>query len=59
MDFSLALFIAASLALIVVPVHGALSGWLRRHPGVHVGLYRTSAVVLIGLGVRFALEPRS
>jgi threonine/homoserine/homoserine lactone efflux protein len=58
MDFSLPLFIAAALALIVVPVHGALSGWLRLHPGVRVGLYRTSAVVLIGLGVRLALEPR-
>jgi threonine/homoserine/homoserine lactone efflux protein len=37
---------------------GALSGWLRARPRVLVWLYRTSAAVLIGLGVRLAFERR-
>ena len=35
---------------------GALSGWFQRRPQVQVWLNRTSGAVLIGLGLRLALE---
>jgi threonine/homoserine/homoserine lactone efflux protein len=35
---------------------GALSGWLRAHPGALAWINRTSGAVLIGLGVRLAFE---
>lgn len=37
---------------------GALSGWLRARPGVLAWVYRSSGAVLVGLGVRLALERR-
>lgn len=38
---------------------GRLSAWLRAHPQVLSWLYRTSGLVLIGLGVKLALERRA
>ncbi|WP_437830870.1 hypothetical protein [Sorangium sp. So ce1153] len=38
---------------------GALSGWLRARPRVLTGVYRTSGAVMVGLGVRLALERRT
>jgi len=38
---------------------GRLSRWLRRHPRSVAWLYRTSGVVLIGLGIKLALERRA
>ena len=38
---------------------GVLSSWLRRRPSVLVWLYRSSGAVLVGLGVRLALERRN
>lgn len=38
---------------------GLLSGWLRARPRALVGIHRASGVVLVGLGVRLALEPRT
>jgi threonine/homoserine/homoserine lactone efflux protein len=35
-----------------------LSGWLRARPGALKWLYRTSGMVLVGLGVRLAFERR-
>jgi threonine/homoserine/homoserine lactone efflux protein len=37
---------------------GVLSGWLRKRPRVLVWFYRSSGAVLLGLGVRLALEKR-
>jgi len=37
---------------------GLLSGWLRARPAVLLGLYRGSGLVLLGLGLRLALERR-
>lgn len=37
---------------------GRLSGWLRERPGVLAWVYRSSGAVLVGLGVRLALERR-
>ncbi|WP_313952542.1 LysE family translocator [Accumulibacter sp.] len=37
---------------------GMLSGWLRRQPTALLWLYRSSGVILVGLGVRLALERR-
>lgn len=37
---------------------GLLSAWLRARPRVLAGLYRTSGAVMIGLGLRLALERR-
>jgi threonine/homoserine/homoserine lactone efflux protein len=37
---------------------GRLSGWLRQRPGVLLGLYRGSGAILVGLGLRLALERR-
>ncbi|MBS1270714.1 MAG: Leucine efflux protein [Gammaproteobacteria bacterium] len=38
---------------------GRLSLWFRRRPAVLSWLYRTSGVVLVGLGVKLALERRA
>jgi len=37
---------------------GMLSGWLRERPGALKWIYRTSGMVLVGLGVRLAFERR-
>jgi len=37
---------------------GALSGWLRSRPSVLTWVYRLSGVILVGLGVKLALERR-
>ena len=37
---------------------GQLSGWMRQRPGVLLGLYRGSGLVMLGLGLRLALQPR-
>lgn len=37
---------------------GRLSGWLRQRPQVLLGLYRGSGLILLGLGLRLALERR-
>ena len=37
---------------------GLLSGWLRQRPQVLLGIYRSSGVVLVGLGVKLAFERR-
>jgi len=39
-------------------VAGRLSGWLRSRPGAVAWLYRTSGAVLLGLGIKLALERR-
>lgn len=43
----------------IAVVAGRLSLWIRSRPAVLTWLYRTSGVVLIGLGVRLALERRA
>jgi threonine/homoserine/homoserine lactone efflux protein len=35
-----------------------LSSWLRARPRVLLGMYRGSGAILIGLGLRLALERR-
>lgn len=60
--FVLGLVFAALTFLVKGPVGlsaGLLSGWLRAHPRFVSGLYRTSGVVLVGLGVKLALERRA
>lgn len=37
---------------------GLLSGWLRARPAALLWLYRSSGIILLGLGVRLALERR-
>jgi len=37
---------------------GRLSSWLRERPGVLLGVYRGSGIILLGLGLRLALERR-
>ena len=37
---------------------GALSGWLRSRPAVLTLVYRSSGAILVGLGVKLALERR-
>jgi threonine/homoserine/homoserine lactone efflux protein len=59
---TLGLTFAALTFLVKAPVGlsaGALSSWLRRRPSVLVWLYRSSGAVLLGLGVRLALEKRN
>jgi threonine/homoserine/homoserine lactone efflux protein len=60
--FVLGLVFAALTFLVKGPVGlvaGALSAWLRVHPGVLVWVFRTSGLVLVGLGIKLALERRS
>jgi threonine/homoserine/homoserine lactone efflux protein len=59
--FVLGLAFAALTFLVKGPVGlgaGMLSGWLRERPGALKWLYRTSGMVLVGLGVRLAFERR-
>ena len=59
--FVLGLVFAALTFLVKGPVGlgaGMLSGWLRERPGALKWLYRTSGMVLVGLGVRLAFERR-
>lgn len=37
---------------------GRLTGWLRQRPQVLLGVYRGSGLVLLGLGLRLALQRR-
>jgi threonine/homoserine/homoserine lactone efflux protein len=37
---------------------GMLSGWLRSRPQALLWLYRSSGAILLGLGIRLALERR-
>ncbi len=60
----LALGVVFSLLTLLVKapigyVAGALSGWLRSRPAVQVWLNRASGSVLVGLGLRLALESRT
>ncbi len=60
--FTLGLLFAALTFVVKGPVGlaaGRLSGWLRRRPDALKWLYRTSGVVLIGLGVKLAFERRA
>lgn len=57
--FVLGLVFALLTFLIKAPVGyfaGKLSGWLRARPSALQGLYRCSGMVLIGLGIRLAME---
>jgi len=59
--FALGLAFAALTFLIKAPIGlsaGALSGWLRARPAALRWLFRSSGAILIGLGVRLALERR-
>jgi threonine/homoserine/homoserine lactone efflux protein len=59
---ALGLVFAALTFLVKAPVGisaGALSTWLRRRPSVLLWLYRSSGMVLLGLGVRLAFERRN
>lgn len=60
--FVLGVAFAALTFLVKGPVGlgaGVLSGWLRSRPRVLTWMYRTSGAVLVGLGVRLALERRA
>jgi threonine/homoserine/homoserine lactone efflux protein len=60
--FTLGLVFAALTFVVKGPVGlaaGRLSGWLRRRPHALKWLYRTSGAVLIGLGIKLALERRA
>ena len=59
--FVLGLAFAMLTFLMKAPVgifSGALSAWLRSRPNVLTWVYRSSGAVLVGLGVRLALERR-
>jgi threonine/homoserine/homoserine lactone efflux protein len=59
--FALGVAFAVLTVLVKAPVGlaaGMLSGWLRARPGAIVMLHRASGAVLVGLGVRLALERR-
>ena len=59
--FVLGLVFAGLTFLVKGPVGlaaGRLSSWLRSRPGAVAWLYRTSGVVLLGLGIKLALERR-
>ena len=59
--FVLGLVFAALTFLLKAPIGifaGALSAWLRARPAVVRWLFRSSGLILIGLGVRLALERR-
>jgi threonine/homoserine/homoserine lactone efflux protein len=59
--FVLGLGFAGLTFLVKAPVGvfaGALSGWLRSRPSVLTWVYRCSGAILVGLGVRLALERR-
>jgi threonine/homoserine/homoserine lactone efflux protein len=57
--FVLGLAFAALTFLVKAPVglfSGALSAWLRSRPNVLTCVYRCSGAILVGLGLRLALE---
>jgi threonine/homoserine/homoserine lactone efflux protein len=57
----LGLAFAALTFLIKAPVGlfaGKLSGWLRSRPGVLTWVFRSSGAILMGLGLKLALERR-
>lgn len=59
--FALGSIFAALTFLVKGPVGlgaGALSGWMRSRPKVLTGIYRFSGLVLLGLGVKLAVERR-
>lgn len=59
--FALGLVFAGLTFLVKGPVGlaaGVLSAWLRAHPRFLVWVFRTSGAVLVGLGVKLALERR-
>jgi threonine/homoserine/homoserine lactone efflux protein len=59
--FVLGLLFAGLTFLVKGPVGlgaGLLSAWLRSRPSVLTWIFRTSGVVLVGLGLRLAFEPR-
>lgn len=59
--FVLGLLFAGLTFLVKGPVGvaaGRLSGWLRAHPKALTGVYRSSGVVLVALGVKLAFERR-
>lgn len=59
--FALGVLFAALTFLVKGPVGvfaGLLSGWLRARPRVLLNLYRGSGLVMLGLGLRLALERR-
>lgn len=59
--FVLGLVFAGLTFLVKGPVGacaGGLSGWLRRQPNTLTWIYRCSGAVLIGLGLRLAMERR-
>jgi len=59
--FVLGLAFALLTFLVKAPVgifSGALSAWLRSRPSVLTWVYRSSGAILVGLGVRLALERR-
>jgi threonine/homoserine/homoserine lactone efflux protein len=59
--FVLGLAFAGLTFLVKAPVamsSGVLSAWLRSRPGVLAWVYRSSGAILVGLGVRLALERR-
>jgi threonine/homoserine/homoserine lactone efflux protein len=59
--FVLGLAFALLTFLVKAPVgifSGALSAWLRSRPSVLTWIYRSSGAILVGLGVRLALERR-
>lgn len=60
--FALGLWFAVLTFLVKSPIGyfaGRLSGWFRARPGVLVGLHRCSGAVMVGLGVKLALERRA
>lgn len=60
--FVLGLAFAGLTFLVKGPVGlgaGLLSGWLRSRPNALAWLYRTSGVVLVGLGLKLAFERRT
>ena len=59
--FALGLAFAGLTFLVKAPVGifaGALSAWLRSRPSVLTWVYRSSGAILVGLGLRLALERR-
>jgi len=58
--FALGLAFAALTFVVKAPVGlfaGLLSEWLRARPRALLGLHRTSGAVLVGLGLKLAVEP--
>jgi threonine/homoserine/homoserine lactone efflux protein len=59
--FMLGIVFAALTFFVKAPVGvfaGALSAWFRARPGVLTWIYRSSGAILVGLGVKLALDRR-